>query len=323
MNGFRFASPLWFLALLLLPLAAGWLRGNRRIPALRYPALRVLGRPPGPPARNPRTGPLALLRLAVLTLVVLALARPQWEKAETREDSRGINLMLALDFSGTMRTRDFVLDGRRVTRSDGLRNVCSEFIRGRPTDRIGLLRFDRDAFLASPLTLDHDWLIERLGLEDNGTGTAIGTAMAAAAHHLQRYTNETRVIILMTDAENLSAGPPPETVAEALAPLGIRFHCIQLLGDADSASSPYLRGGDELSGLLTRCAARTGGELFRVRDGSDLRAVYARIDTLEKQRLTDRRQKGWRELFPPFASLALLLLLNEVFLAEVFWRRLP
>lgn len=323
MNGFRFADPAWFLALLAIP---AWLAWRRRRPAasapsLTYPATALLGPAAAVPARRRPAWRLGVLRIISLVLLAFALARPQVEKSETREDARGINLMLALDFSGSMRTRDFVLDGRRVTRSDGLRSVCTEFIRGRPTDRIGLVRFDRDAHLASPLTLDHDWLVERLGHEENSTGTAIGSALAVAAHHLQRHTNETRVIVLMTDAENISAGPPPDAVADAIAPLGIRFHCIQLIGSGGGQA--YLRGYDDLSEHLARCTARTGGELFRVRDGSDLRAVYARIDTLEKQKLTDRRQKGWRELFPALAMLALGVAGLEMLLGQFVWRRLP
>jgi Ca-activated chloride channel homolog len=250
-------------------------------------------------------------------LLVLALARPQTEKSQTREDARGINIMLALDFSGTMRTRDFFLDGRRVARTDGLRSVVAEFIRARPQDRLGLVTFDRDAWLASPLTLDHEWLLARLRTERNGTGTAIGSALVVAAGHLQEHTKETRVIVLVTDAENISAGPPPDEVAEASRPLGIRLHCIQLFNAQDAAWR------NDLSDYLSRAAARTGGEYFRVQSGPDLRSVYSRIDRLEKQKLTDRRQKSYREQFPGLALPALGLLLLEITLAQTRWRRLP
>jgi Ca-activated chloride channel family protein len=312
----RLASPWWLVALGGVLLLA-WLRGRRgRAAALTFSATSLLGQL----ARPVRGGPgqwLSGLRLGSLVLVVLALARPQVEKAESREDTRGINIMLALDFSGTMRTRDFLLDGRRVTRSYGMKLISAEFIRSRVNDRVGLISFDRDAYLASPLTLDHEWLLERLKSETNGTGTAVGSALAVAAQHLQRHTNETRVIVLMTDAENISAGPEPDTVAEALRPLGIRIHCIQILSPGQG--NPY---GD-LSELFTHVAARTGGEFFRVRTGADLRAVYGAIDKLEKQKLSDVRQKGWRELFPWLALPALGLLLAEQVLGQTRWRRLP
>jgi len=252
-----------------------------------------------------------------LVFIVLALARPQIEKSETREDARGINLMLTLDFSGSMRTLDFYLDGRRTTRSHGLKKLSAEFIRSRPTDRIGLVSFDRDACLVCPLTLDHDWLLSRLAVETNGMGTAIGPALIVAAEHLQHHTNETRVIILMTDAENITGWPEPDTVAETLRPLGIRVHCVQILSPEQGIPS-Y-----DLSDMLTHTAVRTGGSFFRVRSGPDLRAVYTAIDQLEKQKLSDRKQKGWRELFPWFAIPGLMLLLSEQVLANTRWRRLP
>lgn len=314
--GFRLASPLWLLALVLVALLVWW-RG-RRGPgaALVFSSTALLGRAVNA-VRNQPGHWLAALRTLALTLVVLALARPQVEKSENREDARGINLMLALDFSGTMRTRDFVLDGRRMSRSTALKQLTSEFIRARPNDRLGLVSFDRDAYLASPLTLDHEWALDRLARETNGYGTDVGSGLVVAAQHLQEHTNETRVVILMTDAENISAGPEPEAVAEALRPLGIRLHCVQLVSPNQSMYQ------QDLSELLTQAAARTGGAFFRVRTGADLRAVYRAIDTLEKQKLTDVRQKGWRELFPWLVFPALGLLLAEQVLAQTRWRRLP
>lgn len=311
----RLASPLWLLAFGLVALALWW-RG-RRGPraALVFSSLALLA---GTSAVRSRPGRwLAAMRVAALALVVLALARPQVEKAETREDTRGINLMLALDFSGTMRTRDFLLDGRRVPRSAALHRLTAEFIRARPADRLGIVAFDRDAYLACPLTLDHEWALERLAHETNGSGTDIGSALVVSAQHLQRHTNETRVIILMTDAENISAGPDPESVAEALRPLGVRLHCVQIV----SPNQSYYQ--QDLSELLTHAAVQTGGAFFRVRNGADLRGVYRSIDLLEKQKLSDLRQKGWRELFPWLLWPAFGLLAVEQVLGLTRWRRLP
>jgi len=316
MGSFQLASPWWLLAL--VPIAAlAWWHGRRGpSAALTFSSTALLGAS----ARTTRTRPgrwLSGFRIAALALFVLALARPQVEKAETREDTRGINLMLTLDFSGTMRTMDFFLEGRRMSRSSGLKKLSAEFIRARTNDRVGLVAFDRDACLASPLTLDHDWLLTRLAAQSNGMGTAIGPALIVAAGHLQRHTNETRVIILMSDAENITGWPEPDTVAETLRPLGIRVHCVQILSP-NQASPP-----NDLSELLTHTALRTGGNFFRVRSGPDLRAVYTAIDQLEKQKLSDRKQKGWRELFLWPALLGLALLLAEQALEHTRWRRLP
>ena len=316
MSGFRFAAPWWFLGLLLVLFLAWWRTRTLQVAALSFSSTALLGAK----SRSVRGHPgkwLAFFRLVALVLLITALAQPQVEKAENREDARGINIMLTLDFSGSMRTTDFFLDGRRVSRSQGLKRISAEFIRSRPNDRVGLVAFDREAWLASPLPLDHDWLLERLALETNGVGTAIGPALIVSAGHLQQHTNETRVIILMTDAENITGWPDPETVAETIRPLGIRMHCIQVLSPGQS--NP--RG--DLSELFTRVATRTGGGFFRVRSGPDLRGVYAEIDKLEKQKLFDRKQKGWRDLFPWLAVPALTLLLLEQVMAHTRWRRLP
>jgi Ca-activated chloride channel family protein len=304
------------LALGLLALLA-WQRGREgRRAALVFSSTTLLGNA----AKRLRASPgrwLALFRLAALLLLVLALARPQVEKSETREDTRGINLMLTLDFSGTMSTRDFFLDGRRTTRSMGLKKLSAEFIRSRPNDRVGIVSFDRDAYLVCPLTLDHEWLLSRLEVETNGVGTAVGPALIVSAEHLQRHTNETRVILLMTDAENVTGWPEPDTVAEALRPLGIRVHCVQILSPEQASPAT------DLAELLTHTAVRTGGSFYRVRSGPDLRAVYADIDRLEKQKLSDQKQKGWKELFTWLAIPALAMLLVEQVLAHTVWRRLP
>ncbi len=315
-EGLRLASPWWLLALLMVALLAWW-RGRRgRTAALTFSSNALLGAAAQAVRQKPGRW-LGALRLAGLALLVLALARPQLEKAAQREDARGINVMLVLDFSGTMTTRDFFVDGRHIARAEGMKLISAEFIRSRPSDRIGVVSFDRDAYLACPLTLDHDWLLDRLKQETNGVGTEIGGGLLVGAEHLQRYTNETRVLVLMTDAENISGGPELEPVAEAMRTLGIRAHCIQLLSPGEG--NP--RG--DLSELLTHTAVRTGGGFFRVRSGADLRAVYAQIDELEKQKLSDRKQKAWRELFPWLALPALALLLAEQTLAHTRWRRLP
>lgn len=312
----HFASPWWFTAAPVI-LALAWWRAHRsRLAALKISSVRVLGTPAGS-TRVPPGRWLAASRTAALILVTIALARPQIEKSETREDTRGINLMLTLDFSGSMNSLDFFADGRRMTRSKGLKRISAEFIRSRPNDRIGLVTFDRDAGLVCPLTLDHDWLLARLHAELNGIGTGIGPALIVAGTHLQRYTNETRVIILMTDAENLTGWPEPDEVAETLQPLGIRVYCVQILSPDRSAPS------NDLGELLTHTAALTGGTFFRVRSGSDLRSVYTAIDKLERRKLTDRKEKAWRELFPWTALPALALLLFEQAMAHTRWRRLP
>jgi Ca-activated chloride channel family protein len=245
------------------------------------------------------------------------LARPQVEKGLSDFESKGINLMLALDWSSSMRKKDFIIDHKRATRADALVRVISEFMRTRPADRIGLVRFDANAFLLSPLTLDHDWLIEQLKGERNGRGTAPGSAMVIAAEHLLPATNQTKVVIVVTDADQVNQGPRPEEAARALARLGIKVHVIQIVDFKDMAA--YNMSGNEMA----RVPELTGGQFFQVADFTGLRGVYAQIDRLEKAVFKEDRQKNYRELMAWFVIPGLLLLLLEQTLRHTLWRTLP
>jgi Ca-activated chloride channel family protein len=313
---FRFET--WWLLplLLLLPLWA-WLRGRfAPVAAVEFPSADLL-RAAARKTRFQRRRWLLALRYLALALLLLALARPQVEKGWSEVDARGINIMLVLDWSGTMRKKDFTLDGKKVTRADALIHVISEFLRARPQDRIGLVRFDANAFLISPLTLDHDWLITRLREEKNGRGTAPGSGMLIAAEHLLPATNQTKVMIVVTDAEQVNQGPPPDEVARAMAALEIKAHVIQIIDFKDMA-------GQSMSyNDMAEVPRLTGGQLFQVADVSSLRGVYRQIDRLEKAAFKEDRQRNYRELMPWFALPALLLLLLELVLRHTVWRRLP
>ena len=269
------------------------------------------------PTRFGRGARLRTLRLITLTLLILALARPQVEKGIADDDAKGINIMLVLDFSGTMKTKDFLMDGRKVPRFEALIKVIGEFMRARPQDRIGVVRFDAEAILVSPLTLDHDWLIKRLQEEKTGHGTAPGSGLMIAAEHLLPATNQTKLAILVSDADQVNRGPSPGEVARTIAPLGIKVHFIQVVDFKDM-------------GLLNRdynemaqVPKLTGGQLFQVADTAGLRSVYKQIDQLEKARFSENRQKNYRELMAWFGVPALMLGLLEFLLAQTVWRRLP
>lgn len=312
---FRFESG-WLLGfLLLIPLWA-WLRGRvSPVAAVEFPSgdlLRAVSRKP----RFGRRQWLVAFRYAALALLVLALARPQVEKGVSDFDARGINIMMVLDWSSTMKKRDFTMDHKRVTRAQALVKVISEFMKARPQDRLGLVRFDANAFLISPLTLDHDWLIARLKEEKSGRGTAPGSGMLIAAEHLLPATNQTKVIIVVTDAEQVNQGPPPVEVGKVLLPLGIRAHVIQIVDFKDMAAS--LAGNE-----MAQIPKATGGQLFQVADFVGLRSVYRQIDRLEKANFKEDKQRNWRELMIWFALPALVLMLGELLLRQTVWRRLP
>jgi Ca-activated chloride channel family protein len=258
-----------------------------------------------------------LMRLVALTLLVLALARPQVEKGLEDVESKGINIMLVLDFSSTMIKRDFTMDGKKVTRAQALIRVIDEFMRHRPKDRLGLVRFDAEAFLVSPLTLDHDWLIHRIASEKNGRGTAPGSGVLIATEHLLHATNQTKVVILVSDADQVNHGPRPEEVARAIAPLGIRVHVIQII-DFTEMASVNMQYNE-----MAQTPKLTGGQLFQVADFQGLRSVYNQIDQLEKANFKEGKQRIYRELAPWLMGAALVLLLLEFILAQTVWRRLP
>ena len=313
---FRFAHW-WFLPLILLVPVWAWLRGKfAPIAAVQFSSGKLL-QAASRPTRFGRGTWLRTLRLITLTLLILALARPQVEKGIADDEAKGINIMLVLDFSGTMKTKDFLMDGRKVARFEALIKVIGEFMRARPQDRIGVVRFDAEAILVSPLTLDHDWLIKRLQEEKTGHGTAPGSGLMIAAEHLLPATNQTKLAILVSDADQVNRGPSPGEVARTIAPLGIKVHFIQVVDFKDMGQ--LNRDYNEMA----QVPKLTGGQLFQVADTAGLRSVYKQIDQLEKARFSENRQKNYRELMAWFGVPALMLGLLEFLLAQTVWRRLP
>lgn len=316
LHTFRFASPWLLLLLLLLPLWM-WLRGRiAPVAAVQFSSGELLAAA----ARRTRSmrGRLLMgMRYLALALLIGALARPQVDKGLSEREAMGINIMFVLDFSGTMKTKDFTLDNKRISRAEAMKKVVAEFIKARPDDRIGAVFFDKAAHLISPLTLDHDWLNAQLALEEPTRGTAPGSGMVIAAEALLPAKNQTKLIITVTDADQINEGPEPEEVAKVIAPLGIKNHIIQMV-ELD-AMDRYTASGQ----ILQDTARITGGLLFKVSDTNGLRNVYRQIDLLEKSAFKEKKQKVWRELMEWFALPALALLLLEFLLVRTFWRKLP
>jgi Ca-activated chloride channel family protein len=316
LDSLRLASPWWLLAVALIPLAM-WMRGRGApVAAVQFSSVALLHAS----GRKSRFAPgrvLPAFRWIAVALLIVALARPQIDKGLTEREAVGINIMFVLDFSSTMKTRDFLLEGKRVGRVDAMKRVVSEFIKARPSDRIGAVFFDRGAHLISPLTLDHDWLLAQLNAEEATQGTAPGSGMLIAAEALQPAKEQTKVIITVTDADQVNEGAEPLEVARAIAPLGIKNHVIQIV-DFTQAQQ-YTASGE----LLNEVARTTGGRFFKVSDYAALKSVYRQIDTLEKSAFKEKRQQSWRELMAWLALPAGALLLVELVLAQTVWRKLP
>ena len=316
LDTFRFAAPWLLLALLLLPLWM-WLRGRfAPVAAVQFSSSQLLASA-SRRTRSMRGRLLIGMRYLALALLIVALARPQVDKGLSEREALGINIMFVLDFSGTMKTKDFSLDNKRISRADAMKRVVAEFIKTRENDRIGAVYFDKGAHLISPLTLDHDWINAQLALEEPTQGTAPGSGMLIAAECLVPAKNQTKVIVTVTDADQINDGPEPEEVAKAIAPLGIKNHVIQMVDFSDSQR--YTASGQ----VLNEVARITSGQFFKVSDYAGLRNVYRQIDQLEKSSFKERKQKAWRELMPWLAIPALALLLLEFLLGKTVWRRLP
>jgi len=339
---FGFANPWFLLALLMIPLLA-WLKGRLgSTPAVVFSstgALQRIGR-----AVRSRSGQfLATLFYGGLALLVIAWARPQAGRSYTHTEASGIDIMIALDVSGSMLLEDYKIGGERASRTDAIKKVTREFIEARPNDRIGMIAFAGRPYLVSPMTLDHDWLLQnldrvRIGLVEDGT--AIGSAIASAANRLKDRQAKSKLIILLTDGDNNAGQIPPLTAAEAADALHIKIYTIGA-GTDNAAPFPVLDrnhqqvrdmfgrpqyemqqfGFDETA--LKQIAKITSGHYFRAADTDTLKNVYAQIDKMEKTPEKLTKYAEYRDLFPWFLSAGMGLLLLELMLSHTVWRSLP
>ena len=330
-----FAHPYLLLLLLLLPLLA-WLKGRRgQPPAFLYSSVRLvegLTR-----ARRSRAGAfLAALRWLVLAAFIIALAQPRLMKSATTVKASGVDIVVALDLSGSMISEDFVVRGGRVNRFNMARAVLKQFIDQRPNDRIGLVVFAAQAFIATPLTLDHDFLQENLDRLEIGTinadQTAIGDALSTALNRLRELKSKSKIVILMTDGQNNAGKVDPLTAAEAAQALGVKVYTIGI-GTRGLAPMPVFMNGQKVGyrqmpvdideNTLQKIADKTGGKYYRADNAERFQQIYAEIDKLEKTEAIINKFTQFDELFPWLVSFGLALLLVEVALGQTVFRRLP
>jgi len=330
-----FAHPYVLLLLLLLPLLA-WLRGKRgQRPAFLYSSVQLVRGITGI-TRSHAGVILIRMRWLVLALFIIGLARPQFGEGATRVSASGIDIVVALDISSSMSSEDFLLHGDRVDRLTMEKDVLEKFIARRSSDRIGLVAFAAQAYIASPLTLDHDFLRLNLGRLAIATperdGTAVGSALTAALNRLRELKSKSKIVILMTDGQNNAGKVPPLTAAEAAEKLGVKVYTIGV-GTRGLAPIPYLddRGRKRYiqqpvnidEATLEQIAQRTGGKYYRADRTEALRAIYAEIDQMEKTEVEVKKYQQYRELFPWVVLPGLALLLLELILANTVWRTLP
>jgi Ca-activated chloride channel family protein len=330
---FRFAHPLLLLAIPLL-LVLLFVRHRRSRPAtLQYSDLRLLHGLPESRRLRLRWLPAAL-RLGALVLLVLAIARPQSGRALEIIRGKGIDIVMAIDISGSMAALDF----EPQNRLGAAKQVIDEFIAQRRYDRIGLVVFAREAFSQSPPTYDYDVLrrllaeldlAPALGLED---GTAIGLGIAQAASMLQDRAAQSRVIILLTDGVNNAGQIDPLTAAQAAAALDIKVYTVGAarpgqvpipVDDPFFGSTTRMVESEIDEQILQEIAATTSGLYFRAKDTAGLQQIYEQINQLEKSEVEVQRFVRYRELAAWLLVPALALILLELLLRNTLFRTLP
>lgn len=327
----RFLHPelLWFLSL--LPLLAFFYSRRGAGPALIFSSTSLASTIAT--AGKFRPGTLHFfLRLLILALLIFAVARPQLGSSTTEIEASGIDILLAVDVSGSMEAMDFTLGGKQTNRLEVVKKVVNEFIEQRPNDRIGLLAFSSRPYLVSPLTLDHDWLKKRLQSIQIGMiedGTAIGSAIGSGTNRLRDQKSKSRIMILLTDGMNNAGRIPPLIAAEAAETMGIKVYTIGAgtrgeapipVTDAFGRKRIVQAKVDIDEEILTEVAELTGANYFRATDTASLARIYDEINKLETTTRTIKKFEAYRELFPFFVFLTLILLGFEIFKSK---NRLP
>lgn len=333
---FTFASPWWLLALAAIPVLA-WLRGRTGPEsAFVYSSLSLVKGITE--LRRSRAGAiLANLRWIALLLLILGMARPQIVGGQAPLKASGIDIAVALDMSGSMIAEDFRLKGQQVNRLTIAKDTLNTFIENRPSDRVGLVVFGSDAYVAAPPTLDHDFLrrvMDRLELGTiNGEQTAIGSGLATAVNRLRGLKSKSRIVILMTDGQNNAGRIPPLTAAEAAAALGVKVYTI---GVGTRGLAPVPRGTDAFGrkvygqasvdideDTLKKISAATGGKYYRADSTETLRKIYTEIDSLEKSEAKLNKFAFVEEIMGWFVLPGLGFLMLELLLGQTVWRKLP
>jgi Ca-activated chloride channel family protein len=329
MRGIAFESPAFLYLLTILPVMIAWYvwRQHKAVASLSVPGLKQFG--------NKSTSFRLLLRhilfgfrAAAIGCVIIVLARPQATNSFQDISTEGIDIVLTLDISGSMLARDF-----RPDRLEASKNVATEFITGRPYDKIGLVVFSGESFTQCPLTTDHAVLINLMREMKSGMiedGTAIGEGLATAVNRIKDSGGKSKVIILLTDGVNNRGIIAPVTAAEIAKTYGIRVYTI---GVGTQGVAPYpvqtpfgIQYQDmpvEIDeAILKQIAQMTGGKYFRATDNEKLVQVYNEIDKMEKSRIDVRQYKIKEEKFMLPALAAFILILLEILLRNTILKNL-
>jgi Ca-activated chloride channel family protein len=314
---FTFANPWWLLALLLLIPLLFLSRRAGTPSSITYASLSILVGLGQKPKRFPGALSFALMILALASSII-AMARPQWQNQYSDRKASGVDIILAIDISYSMEIVDFRLNNRSVQRITAAKDTAEKFIKQRPSDRIGIIAFSGRPYVTSPITLEHEWLIEQLRELQPGLvkeqGTAIGSAIAAATTRLHDREAKSKVVVLITDGSNNSGRLSPIEAAKHASKLGVKIYAVAIgteEGRLNNGRQPHPQKEFDTKSL-EEIARITNGEYYRVRSTDKLRETFQSIDQLEKTDIKQHSVITTQELFPWYAATALVFALLAV-----------
>ena len=330
MSGLQFAYPQALYLALLIPVMIGWyiFRQLKTTPTIQISGIQPFKGSSVSWKYYLRHFPF-ILRQAALGFLILVVARPQSSNSWENVTTEGIDIILAVDISGSMLAEDF-----KPNRLEASKSVATEFIAGRPDDRMGLVVFSGESFTQCPLTTDHAVLMNLFQGIQSGIiedGTAIGLGLATSVSRLKDSDARSKVIILLTDGMNNRGEIAPITAAEIAKTFGIRVYTVGV-GTLGTAPYPfrtpfgiqYQNVKVEIDeGVLQEIANMTGGKYFRATNNQKLKEIYMEIDKMEKSRIDVKEINTKTEEYQRFLFLALLLLLMEIMLRLTFFKRNP
>jgi Ca-activated chloride channel family protein len=291
--------------------------------------------PPVPESLTVKTAKmLFLLKIAGLIFLIIALSRPQWGERKVNITTEGVNIVLALDLSESMRALDFKKDDRMVTRLEAVKQVVSDFILKREGDRIGMVVFGTNAFTQLPLTRDYQtisFILDKLEIGAAGPSTAIGDAVGISLKRLEDIESRNNVIILLTDGKSNSGELSPAEAALIAAERGVKIYTVAV---GTKGQAPFLVDGlfgqryvyrkvDVDLDTLADMAAKTGGSFFKADDIEGLEQIYQMIDRLEKTKVDVEKWVDYRELYPPIAAAGMGLYFLYLLLTNTRFLRIP
>jgi len=323
------ANPEWFWLFTLLPIFMGlyiWRAIAKKRPRVMFSNISNLKGIKGN-WRAYGSWITPVLMWGALALIILAMARPQLQETTVERNAEGIDIVLVLDISTSMRAEDL-----KPNRFEAARNVAKNFIQRRKSDRIGLVVFAGQSFTVCPLTLDYELVTRllsdvRMGVVDDGT--AIGMGMATAVNRLKNSTAKSKVVILLTDGENNAGQIDPVTAADLASTYGIKIYTI---GAGSRGTAPY-PVEDPIFGkryqnvkvnideeMMTKIANMTGGEYFRATDTENLQEIYQQIDDLEKTEVEEMIFTDYEDLYPNFLLPGIGLLIVALISDKILFR---